>query len=591
MLKSLNYFLFFIIALLTIPAAAQQTTRTTTDKIMILPFENTSTDAAFNWVGESFAESLTDLFQRPQISGAGLRVISNDERKNYQQRLRVPLTTLPSLATAIKLAKESNSTLLVLGKYSVTPAQGDIATNLRVTARVVRVQDGMFLTEKIGDRSIMREIDLADAIAKLQTLQGQVAHQILYQREGNSLALSQKEIVSIAEIVPPRAFEAYTKAMLTSDSKTTENGEPARANFLKNALRLYAAEKNNEIYANAALELGHFYLRQNNFQTAAENFSKLLPTDYHYAEAAFYHGLTQWNLSNAESALTIFRALAENTKLTAAYNNVGATALHIALNDKKVENRDERVEEGLKFLQEAAKSAPDDEVAKFNHGYALFAARRYKEASAIFREYLVSQPKDGQAYFLLSKSLEKAADATAVEVDNQARRFLPNYAKTQTEWQKSATTGDIPFRLFKNFNRSDYLNLTRGKDAPNVNSAETEWQNKIAKARQLYQEGRDDEALTELRQMLVKDSMNAESYLLIGQIYLRRADLDAAVSNLKTAIFWKNDLIDGHIALGKIFLERGDFNQAMTYAQNALQIDQNNPEAIALERLVKRQTK
>ncbi len=82
--------------------------------------------------------------------------------------------------------------------------------------------------------------------------------------------------------------------------------------------------------------------------------------------------------------------------------------------------------------------------------------------------------------------------------------------------------------------------------------------------------------------------MNAEAYLLIGNIHLRRGDLEAAVSNLKTAIFWKHDLIDGHIALGKIFLERSDFNQATTYCKNALQLDSNNQEAIALCRQAER---
>ena len=67
---------------------------------MVLPFENTSDKAEFNWIGESFADSLSDLLRVPTLN-----VISNDERKIIQQRLRIPLTTLPSLATSLKLAQ------------------------------------------------------------------------------------------------------------------------------------------------------------------------------------------------------------------------------------------------------------------------------------------------------------------------------------------------------------------------------------------------------------------------------------------------------------------------------------------------------
>ena len=121
--------------------------------------------------------------------------------------------------------------------------------------------------------------------------------------------------------------------------------------------------------------------------------------------------------------------------------------------------------------------------------------------------------------------------------------------------------------------------------------SQTDAENPIPKARDLYKAGRDDEALIELRRIIATDPMNAEAYYLIGSIHLRRGDVEPAVSNLKTAIFWKNDLVEGHVALGKIFLERGDFMQAQTYAKNALQIAPNNQEAAALMRQIERKAK
>src|SRR4051794_21970687 len=88
--------------------------------VMVLPFENTSNKPEFNWVGQSFADSLADLLNIP-----GLLVVSNDEREIAYQRVRLPLTTIPSRATAIKLAREAKASLIVVGTYGITPGQGE----------------------------------------------------------------------------------------------------------------------------------------------------------------------------------------------------------------------------------------------------------------------------------------------------------------------------------------------------------------------------------------------------------------------------------------------------------------------------------
>ena len=43
--------------------------------VLVLPFENTSDHPEFNWIGESFADSLASLLDKP-----GLIVVSSDER-------------------------------------------------------------------------------------------------------------------------------------------------------------------------------------------------------------------------------------------------------------------------------------------------------------------------------------------------------------------------------------------------------------------------------------------------------------------------------------------------------------------------------
>ena len=76
-----------------------------------------------------------------------------------QQKLRIPLTNLPSLATSLKLARESKATILLPGRYNIIPAQGETAATINVTAKIVRVNEGRFMNEELADgRRITRDI-------------------------------------------------------------------------------------------------------------------------------------------------------------------------------------------------------------------------------------------------------------------------------------------------------------------------------------------------------------------------------------------------------------------------------------------------
>jgi len=543
--------------------------------VMVLPFENTSNRSEYNWVGESFADTLAELLNVP-----GLRVVSTDERELAYQRLRLPLTTLPSRATAIKLAREAKATMVVIGTYSVIPPQGETPASLQGRANVIRVNEGRLMGEPMADgRWATPVYDFGGALTTLQTMQGRLAYYILYQRD-KALPFSQNEVVQRATKIPPLAFEAYVKGAQVSES------DPTRAIYLKNAMRFYADANAGATYPQAAFELGHFYLKQQDWKEAAEYFSKLQKKDPHYAEAAFYAGLAYWRQNDYSRALAALVPLAADMPLTGIYNNAGAISVQAARAEKKPEERTRLLNQAVTLLSRAADSSPDDPTVRFNYGYALFLSGKYAEAADQLRPVIAAGPGDGEAYFLFAKSLERTGRTDdAANADNQARRYLQVYARWQTEWQKSQTTTNVSLRMRLDFNRGNYYDIIRdqqGAEAANVGST----QDLLAKARELYAAGRDEEALPELRRVLTIEPMSAEAYLLIGRINQRRGDLEASISALRTAIFWDAKLIDAHILLGRIFIERGDRAQAMSHAKSAIQIDPNNAEAIALQRLV-----
>jgi cytochrome c-type biogenesis protein CcmH/NrfG/TolB-like protein len=586
----------FLILLIAGFANAQST-----DTVMVLPFENASRMSEFNWVGESFADSLTDLLKVPSLN-----VVSNDERKIVQQRLRIPLNSLPSLATSLKLAREANASLLIAGKYNIVPAQGDTAATVNVTAKIIRVNEGRFLNEELPDgRRITRDINLNDALGNLQTMQGQIAYQILYQRD-KALPFSQNQLIENANKVPARAFEAYIKGLLTYAPEAKEN-------YFKNAIRLFAEATPDATYSDASLELGHLYLGEKRFPEAIEYFQRVINanqqckekaradnkpircSDEGYAEASFYIGLIQWQQGNYEPALAVLRPLAEDLKLTSVYNALGAIAVQASRAEKKNQAKAAALlTEGQELLKKAFDSAPEDKNVRFNYAMAAFLNGNYADAISVFRGLLTVSPNDGETYYILSKALSELKDPTAADIDNQARRFLTTnnrYANLEKDWVKTHSISDIGLRVDQPA-RKDFVSVvlsTRHTAPTAIGLNETD--TLLAQARSLYKSGNDDEAMTVLRRILAGEPMNAESYLILGQIHLRRGDIDQATSSFKTAIFWDNRLVDAHVSLGKIFIEKNDCLQAKTYAASAAELAPENQDVVALQRQTERCSK
>ena len=592
MLKKLT---FAVISTIFCAGAVFAQTTQNSDTVMILPFENTSQKPEFNWVGESFADSLSDLLKVP-----ALNVVTNDERKIVQQQLRIPLTNLPSLATSLKLAQKTNATLLVTGKYNIIPAQGETAATLNVTAKIIRVNEGRFLSEEFSDGSKKtREINLNDALGNLQTVEGQVAYRVLYFRYGNEVPFSQDYFIEAANKIPARAFEAYIKGLLTSDNE-------ARENYFKNAVRLYAEEDKTkgQTYADAALELGHFYLNQRQNQNAVDYFSRASNeirrcqdeaksnkkisqcNEQIDAEAAFYTGLIQWQQNNYEQALAVLRPLAEVLKLTSVYNTIGA----IAVQSSRVEKKDKQksaalLNQGIELLKKAADSSPDEKNAQFNYAMALFLNDSYAEAVTQLKLVALDNPNDGETYYLLAKTLDALKDASAAEMDNKARRFLTEnnkYANLETEWKRSKTINNIGLRVVQP-PRKDFVSVVKKQLVP-MTPTLNETDALLEQARTFYKNGADDNAMEILLRFQASEPMNAENYLIQGKIYLRRGDLDKAIGFFRTALFWDVHLIDAHIALGKIYLQKNDCLQAKNYTASATAIDAENQEVVALQR-------
>lgn len=556
------------------------------DRIMIFPFENTSKKAEFNWVGEGLADSLTGLLEVPSLN-----VVSNQERKIIQQRLKMPLDVLPSLAASIRLAQESKTTLLVIGTYHITPEKDDTAASITVKAKIIQVNEGSLLFEEFSDGSRKtREINLTDALGNLQSIQGQLAYQILLQRDRKTLPFTLNEFIEKANKIPARAFEAYVKGLLIPAKDFDKRG-----NYFKNAIRIFEEKRSGEIYSEAALELGHLYMSKRKNHEAIAYFSQIPEETSQYVEAAFYTGLIQWSLKRYEFALAVLRPLVDDLKIKSVYNILGAIALQASRAEKKNATKSAALLiEGIEFFDKASKLTIDETDFLFNHGFALFLRGDYRRAAEKLRDVLSGNPKDGEANFLLAKILEKLNDASADNFDNQARYFLKaknRYANLESRW-KEGDYGGIALRV-RQPTRKEFVSviLMNSDVEPALKRPIDEAARLLKEAQNYYDAGRNDAAMSILMRIIASEPMSADTYLLIGKIQLRQGLTEQAINSFKASYFWNNRLIEAHILLGRIYIKKRNCLQAKNYSVSALNINSENEEALALERQVGRCSK
>ncbi|MDX6384833.1 MAG: hypothetical protein QOK48_2406, partial [Blastocatellia bacterium] len=302
--KKLAFMLAVWALILALPDGSARVAAQTTSSsevVLVLPFENVSNHPEYNWIGESFADSLSALLNKP-----GLIVVTSEERAVAYQRLRLPLTVLPSRATAIKIARELKASMIVIGTYSVTipPATADDKSAPAVDkplamiageARVVRVNEGRMAGDIFDGAWAPRVYDFSDQVTNLQRVHGELAYQVLFQRD-KALSFSRNQLIQEATKVPAQAYEAVQKGLLTPER------EPTRAIYFKNALKLYGKDNGGAVYPQAAFELGRFYFNQAQWKEAIEYFTMLQKKDAHYGEAQFYAGLAYWKTGDLPNA-------------------------------------------------------------------------------------------------------------------------------------------------------------------------------------------------------------------------------------------------------------------------------------------------
>lgn len=521
--------------------------------LIVMPFENRSQRAEYNWLRESFAITLAGVLDVP-----GMTVISADERNAAFEKMRLTPNDLLTRAAMIRVAEAAQANLALIGEFDIG-GEKEGAT-IAITARLIETQSGRLVGNKV--------FNFSGPLADLQRMQGQLAWNVLYERNP-ALPYTKDQLIARATSVPPRAYESFIKGIQTPDAQL-------RASFLRRAMQEYEVGGGTGPYAQAVYELGLLLYRQAEFADAVKQFQTLVKDAPRYAESRFYLGLAAYKAGDKNEAETAFSALLDSTQSLEVWNNAGAAIL--AKGD---------VAKALPWLQRAVANSPNDPLYRFNYGYALWRDGKYEEAAQHLRQAVKLNPRDGEAHFILAKALAAAGqNSEAAQADNEAKRHLTSYAK----WAVAPDKIPVLVRFKEELPRGGVTKSVRPAPGPTGPTAQqvTERQS-MERARQLLtatNADSDTEALNVLQQVLAANAGNAEAHYLRGVILQRRNQPEGAIGAIQAALSWNPRLVEAHIALARLYLARSDRALALAHCQQALELDPQNRDAIALKRQI-----
>jgi tetratricopeptide (TPR) repeat protein len=351
------------------PAGAGQT-------LVILPFENASKAPGLEWIGESFPE----IMGQRLASSTGLYVVPRQDRVYALDRLGVPTTARPSLATRIRLGEEMDVDYIVVGEYTYD------GQTFSASAQLLDMK-------QLHLSAAVRE---SGPLPKLLDIQLALTWDVLRLMTPNQV-VSRNTFVAAAPAVRLDALEKYIRGVIASEPEE-------RMRNLRDAVRL------NPEYVPALLALGHTYYDKRDYKNAAGWFDKVPAADPAGREAQFYLGMSAFYLGDFPRAQSAFAFVVARLPLGEVYNNLGVVA----------ERRGAK--NAAEFFQRAADADPTDADYHFNLAVALYKSGDAAAAAKQLKEEVALKPGDGEA-----KSFLDAISRNQAVAKPPLERIKPNY--------------------------------------------------------------------------------------------------------------------------------------------------------------------
>jgi Tfp pilus assembly protein PilF/TolB-like protein len=533
MLRTTLIALILVLAAWPAPVRAQAAP----SRMLVVPFEDASTDPSLHWLGEACAVLVADGLRQQ-----GLPVIPRSDRVKAYDELNLPTSATLSRATVIKVAELLGARELVVGSYTVKDGE------LTVTASRIRVDAGR-VQSPVTERGALTELfDVYDRVARRLT--------------GATPAAA-----ASTERPPLGAFENFVKGLLAESLAT-------RATFLESALAEYPT------FERARIALWDVRTGQSDHAAALAAVSPIPDSSPLAYGAHFRAALSLLQLGRHDAAFEAFTGLlsagAVPTRAAAVHNNLGLIQLR--------RGAPHDAGSAPYFLTQATDEDPGDPDYCFNLGYTYLLEKNLNGAIYWLREVLRRDPADADAHYVLAAALQ--ATGSAVEAGRE--RDLARQLSTRYEEMERAARTDrqaVPRGLERLQMEPDGSGALRAGQIV-VSSAQREQREMavfhLERGRRLYQREQDTEALAELRRAVYLSPYQADAHLLMGRIYLRAGRPAEAIVALKISV-WSADTAPARVALAEAYLRIEDVAAARAEVARALALD---PASEAARRLM-----
>ncbi len=332
--------------------------------MLVLRFQNNSTYAELNWVGESIAETLrADYSQANQIvldratALAGMKKLDLRPEANFTK------------ASIIRLSQLLEADMVVYGSYDVKLPPG--ISQLKDSNIVINAQ-------AIDLRKLQNEPDISEAgkLSELSKYKEHLAWQSLKYLDPRADTTFEL-FMGARQLTRLDAEESYIHGLLATDKEQQKKWLLQAANL-------------DPQFVSPAFELGKLYLDRKDSKQALTWLRRVPPADARYLEARFRMGVASYQAGDYSAAVGYFKEVADVMPLHEVYNDLAAAEDQLNLPP------------AIDDFRRAVDGDPADVSYLFNLGAALLRRNLFEEAQQKLQLVMDHSPDDAEADQLLA---------------------------------------------------------------------------------------------------------------------------------------------------------------------------------------------
>jgi len=343
--------------------------------LLVLPFDNGTNQPSLEWIREAAPELLTS-----RLLSAGFAPLSRADRRYALDHLGFPQNFHPSRATSLKLAQTLDADSIIVGNYTTS------GSTITAEARIVDVPHLKM------SQPVTAQGDMHSLIAVFDTLAWELTKQL-----DPSFPVGEETFVAAGANLKLEAFEQYIRGIAEPDHNE-------RLAHLQSTVKL------SPDFADAWMALGREDYASQDYEHAADAFSKVTGNNPDALEASFYRGLSLLYTGNYPNAEAAFTSVARILPLAAVLNNQG-----VAISRQG--------HDATALFRQAVAADPVAPDYHFNLAVSLKRHGDANGATAELAQYLKLRPNDSEAVNLNTAWKQPTGAAPVEPLERIARSF------------------------------------------------------------------------------------------------------------------------------------------------------------------------